>query len=165
MKRLIAISLAFLLILAGCSNSPPPVSWKDNPTTAVTVSEPPADRTWISPGKVMIANFYPGARAEYELSVHNGKDTKCQFQVKYRYPDHTGEDYEKPPAEAENWVIIADTTPVVMPRETLSILVALVLPDDAITPERWEFWISVIDTTQAGMVRTELCTRWLVTMR
>lgn len=30
---------------------------------------------------------------------------------------------------------------------------------------KWEFWLSVKDTTQTEMIQTELCSRWLVNMR
>lgn len=53
-----------------------------------------------------------------------------------------------------------------MPKETRDILVVLAMPKDAVVfAPKWEFWISVIDTTQKGMVQTELATRWLVSMR
>lgn len=44
----------------------------NSPTYIPIVGEPPVDRTWISPGKVSIANFYPGGQAEYPITVHNG---------------------------------------------------------------------------------------------
>lgn len=88
------------------------------------------------------------------------------YEVKYRHPDHVEEGYVKPTEEVKDWVIIADPTPVLMPRETRGILVVLAMPEDAaVFAFDWEFWISVKDTTQEGMVQTELCTRWLVTMR
>jgi len=37
--------------------------------------------------------------------------------------------------------------------------------DAAVFASKWEFWISVKDTTQKGMVVTELASRWLVVMR
>lgn len=127
---------------------------------------PPEDMTWISPGKVKVANFYPGARAEYPLLVHNGNDTTASFTVYYRYPDHVDSDYVKPSEEVQDWVIVADPTPVLMPRETREILIILDMPSNAeVFASNWEFWIGVMDTTQTGMVKTELCCRWLVSMR
>jgi len=138
----------------------------DTPSNVALLGEPPADKTWISPGKVNVGNFYPGARAEYPITIHNGKDTATKFSVTYRYPDHVGEDYLKPTPEVQNWVIIADSTPVLIPKETRGILVVLAMPEDAISPgQKWEFWVSVMDTTQTGIIKTELCTRWLVDMR
>lgn len=151
-----------LVPIDGNSTAPTPTNGASNSE----VEELLYDRTWISPGKVHVGNFYPGARAEWTLLVHNGKDVAASFAVSYRYPDHVGEDCVKPIEGVEDWVIIADPTPVLAPKETREILIVLAMPSDAaVFAPKWEFWISVIDTTQTGMVQTELCSRWLVTMR
>ncbi len=137
-----------------------------NQDEVILSQEPPINVTWISPGKVNIGNFYPGARAEYYISIHNGGNTPATFSVTYRYPDHVGEQYVKPPLEVQNWIIIADMTPVIAPKQTMDILIVLEMPEDAVIfAPKWEFWISVKDTTQSGMVQTELASRWLVSMR
>ncbi|MCJ7805209.1 hypothetical protein MUP46_01015 [Patescibacteria group bacterium] len=134
--------------------------------TSETSQEPPADRTWLSPGKVNISNYYPGARAEYNITVHNGNSLPAKFAVTYREPSYVAPGYEKPPVGAQDWVIVADPTPVLAPRETRDILVVLEMPKDVTNyPMKWEFWISVMDNSQAGTVTTELCSRWLVSMR
>ena len=182
---IIGLLLVGLLLACGCTpvtyDYPPPELPEDAPPgsipipeepassqegTVILPDEPPIDRTWISPGKVMVGNFYPGARAEWNLLVHNGKDTQASFVIAYRYPDHVGEGYVKPTTEVQDWVIIADPTPILMPKETREILIALEMPKDAISPGKlWEFWISVKDQTQTGMITTELCSRWCVSMR
>lgn len=180
MKKLIIGFLVIGLILASsctpayvppANNLPANTPSNDNGialpirSTVVLPGEPPTDRTWISPGKVEVGNFYPGARAEWNLLVHNGNDVSSSFAVTYRYPDHVGEAYAKPTNEVQDWVIIADAMPVLMPRETRNIMVVLAMPEEAtIFTPKWEFWISVKDITQTGMVQTELCSRWLVTM-
>ena len=148
----------------------PPIQTTPVPTepapNVVLPNEPPADRTWISPGKISINNYYPGGRAEYPISIHNGKDTVCSFAVTYRSPDRVAEGYSNPAPEAKDWILIADTTPILMPRETREVLVVLAMPQDVVVADKnWEFWISVKDTTQKGMIQTELCVRWLVSMR
>ena len=150
--------------------STPPVGGETNHEINGGVVLPPdalpEEITWISPGKVNVANFYPGARAEYPITIHNGSDYSCTFEVSYRYPDHVGDDYVKPSFAVQDWVIVADMSPVLMPGETKEILVILEMPSGAaVFAQEWEFWISVIDVTQAGMVRTELCCRWLISMR
>jgi len=160
--KLIGLLLIGILLLVGCSQADIPYT----PPVDNTNGQPPIDRIWISPAKVQIGNFYPGARAEWELSVHNGNDAAAQFAVDYREPDYTAVGYVKPPTEAESWVIIADSSPVLMPYETRDILIALDVPATAvITADRWEFWISVKDVTQGGTIQTELCSRWLVVMQ
>lgn len=164
MKKIILIGgLVLILILGGCTVQP---TGKQSGLKIVDPREPPVDQTWISPAKVTVGNFYPGARAECELQVHNGNDTQAAFSVSYRYPDNVGDGYVKPPVEAKDWVIVADDSPILAPKETRNILIALDLPKGTkIFGKSWEFWISVKDMSQIGMVQTELCARWLINMR
>ena len=194
-KLIIGLLVIGLLIAIGCTpvhttpvqNEPSPLVQEESepvipeeskevapPTTepssgevgVALLGEPPEDRTWISPGKVQVGNFHPGARAEWNLLVHNGKGAPAKFLVSYRYPDHVADGYAKPSLEVQNWVIIADPTPVIAPKETREILVVFEMPKDAVVfAPKWEFWISVKDTTQTGMVQTELCSRWLIQHR
>ena len=160
MKRLIGLIVIAGLLLSACVQPlPPPV---------VQTPEPPPelyDKIWISPGKIEVGNFYPGARAEYPLSIHNGKDEPAQFSVTYRIADNTAEGYVTAPGAAESWVIIADPAPVLAAKETRQVLIAVEMPKGAKSPPKWEFWIAVNDVTQTGMVQTELACRWLVEMR
>ncbi len=150
MKILLVSVISLSLLLTGC----------------VSEIKPPDNATWISPGKVMIANFYPGGKAEYPITIHNGKDTMASFDIHYRMPNRVKEDYLMPTPEVQDWIIIADSTPVLMPRETKDIIVTLDMPKEAISPgQKWEFWIGVKDTTQSGTVQTEMASRWLVSMR
>lgn len=140
----------------------------------VLPEEPPEDMTWISPGKVVIGNFHPGARAEWDITIHNGELEERSFEVMYRAPDRIKEGYWPPPEVAQDWVIIADPAPILASRETRDILIVLEMPVEAgdvdiesvdWVPPKWEFWISIRDVSQTGMVVTELCSRWLVAMR
>lgn len=126
--------------------------------------EPPEDMTWISPGVVEVSYFYPGARAEWPIRLHNGNDAPTTFSIKYKVPDRLREGYEMAPEAARNWVIITDPTPLLLPKETREILIVVELPGDAKVPPKWEFWIAVKDTSQTGFVQTELCSRWLISM-
>jgi len=164
LKLITPLLIIGVLLLTGCSLFIPADNIPTSNTT--TDGQPPVDRTWISPAKVQIGNFYPGARAEWELSVHNGNDATAEFAVVYREPDYVAEGYAEPPIEADSWVVIADSSPVLMPYETREILVALDIPANVvITADKWEFWISVKDITQGGTIQTELCSRWLVVMQ
>lgn len=138
----------------------------ENTPTTVLDNPPPENVTWISPGKVNVANFYPGARAEYPITIHNGNDVATEFLVSYRSPDNVATGYARPIVEVQDWVIIADMTPILAPHETREIMVALVMPNDAIVfAGKWEFWISVKDNSQTGTIKTELCLRWIIDMR
>ena len=172
MKKILLVLVGLILVLmTGCvtyPDDPPAIPQTPTFTNGAIQdagSQPPDDMNWISPGKVNVTNFYPGARAEYPVTVHNGNDTACSFAVGYRYPDHAGDDWMLPDIDVQDWVIVADATPLLAPKETRDILVTLKMPEDAdIFAPQWEFWISVMDMSQ-GMVKTELCVRWLVTMR
>jgi len=91
-KRLILTGL--LVLLTGCSNGytyegntttpaasvetkSPTTTKPSSPTTKLidTEKRPPETTTWISPGKVLIGNFYRGAEAEYPITIHNGGTT------------------------------------------------------------------------------------------
>lgn len=161
------LALACSLVLTGCGVNSAVVP---TPTPYTSGNEPPITQTWISPGKVQVGNFYPGARAEWPITIHNGNDYQATFEVKYRYPDKVADGYAYPTAEVQDWVIIADPTPVLAPYDqpgsTKEIMVVLAMPNDAVAPgQHWEFWISVKDATQAGLVTTELCSRWQIVMR
>ena len=174
MKKVLFVVIGLVLVLGLITSCVPP--YEETPVIPPTPvftngavqdsgNQPPDDMNWISPGKVNVANFYPGAKAEYPVTVHNGNDTTCNFAVSYRYPDHVDGDFVKPNTEAQDWVIVADMTPLLAPKETRDILITLEMPEDAVIfAPQWEFWVSVMDMSQ-GMVKTELCVRWLVTMR
>jgi hypothetical protein len=153
MKKLIGLLIvSTFLLLAGC-----PSSFK-----------PPAelnDKVWISPSKVEISNFHPGARAEYQMNIHNGNDKTATFSVTYRQASDPATGYVTAPDEVQDWVIIADPTPVLAAKETRQVLVAVEMPEDATAPPKWEFGIAVKDTSQTAMIQTELVSRWLVTMK
>jgi len=135
-KLKLLLLVGALLLLVGCAQSAtaPPV---DN---TVVDGTPPMDRTWISPAKVQIGNFYPGARAEWNLTIHNGNDVTAEFAVMYREPDYTAGGYLMPPEETvKDWVIIADPAPLLLPYETRDILVSVALPPTA-TDSEIHFW-------------------------
>lgn len=161
MKKLILLIAAVaVILLVGCPQPSSPVIEKPQPGPELY------DQVWISPSKVTVGKFYPGARAEYPLTIHNGNDYQAEFSITYRAPSEAAEDYVAAPDTAQDWVIIADSTPVVLaPKETKEVLIAVEMPEGAEAPKRWEFWVVVKDETQAGMVQTELACRWLVTMK
>ena len=157
MKNIIVLLIAVGLLLSGCGQ----------PSTEVQPLEPPPelyDKIWISPGKVEVGNFFPGARAEYPITIHNGNDEPTEFSITFQVPGSTAEGYEKAPSAVQDWIIIEDPAPVLEAKETREVLIAVVMPEDAEAPPKWEFWIAVKDVTQTGMVQTELACRWLVEM-
>jgi uncharacterized membrane protein len=155
-KKLIGLLIAIivvtgLLLVAGCGSSELLPELNDN--------------TWVSPSKVEMGNFTPGASAEYELNIHNGKDEPAEFSVTYRVPSSPASGFVTAPEEAQDWVTIADPSPVLEAKETRQVLIAVEIPEGATAPAKWEFWIVVKDVSQGGMVQTELASRWLITMK
>jgi len=162
----ILIVIGLLLVVVGCPPSYEPgglILPEDNEITegdgidatlpAVPIGAPPDDMNWISPGKVNVANYYPGAMgAKYPTTVHNGWDDSTGFTVTYRHPDHMGDGYSKPIDKVQEWIIVADMTPLLMPKETRDILITLDMPEDV---SKWA--VPVWNLTEAGKeVKLEL---------
>jgi hypothetical protein len=162
MKWLVTLIVVAGLLLVGCPQPTAPPTAETPPPTP-----PPElyDKTWISPGKVEVGNFYPGARAEYMISVHNGSDEPAEFSITFQIPGSPAEGFDPAPAEAESWITIEDPAPVLAAKATREVLIVLEMPDDAQAPPKWEFRIAAKDVTQTGMVQTELACRWLVVMK
>ena len=166
-KKLVlgVLSLCLLMCLA-CSTGTAIPTATPTPGPTMGANEPPITSTWLSPAKVIIGNFYPGARAEWDVTIHNGNNYEAQFEISYRVPDNVQEGYARPTVEVADWVIIVDTTPVLAAYQTKEIAVVLDMPGNAKSPgDDWEFWVSVKDKSQGGFVQTEICSRWLVNMR
>jgi hypothetical protein len=141
-KTLLIVSVFFVLLFVGCYYTPvenipediPQSNLNPAPTgnqVVTNTTPPPSNRTWISPGKVNISNYYLGARADYNITIHNGKPENIQFDVKFRTPDYVDAGYGIAPSIYKDWIIIADMTPVLASQETKDILVSVQMPVDA----------------------------------
>ena len=164
MKWLVVLIAVAGLLLVACPQ-PTATPTAETPTPSPTPPPELYDKTWISPAKVEVGNYFPGARAEYQISVHNGNDEPAEFSVSYRVSTNITEGYEPAPAGAEGWVTIEDPAPVLAAKATREVLIVLEMPEDAQAPPKWEFWIVAKDVTQTGMVHTELACRWLIEMK
>ena len=175
MKKLIVFMLVGLVCLVGCtpsgmqasppsSNSTPKVVFTETPKKiSIGLDAAPEDMTWMAPGKVHIKNLYTGAQAEWLITVHNGEQEARDFVVKPRIPDYTDEKYEEFTKEMLDWVSVSSPRVTLRARETLDILVTVTRPiRDEQAHQNFEVWISVMDDSQTSMVRTELCSRWLI---
>jgi len=150
-KKILIVSLILVLILTTG------LSCTSQQTTEL------ANKTWLSPGKIQVSNVLPGKRIKQSITIHNGSEDTTSFLVYYRIPDYVEGNFVAAPANAQDWIEIEETSPVLAPRETKEIQVILNLPKNIQTPERWEFWIGVKEA-QENMLTTELCSRWLITM-
>ena len=123
-----------------------------------------SDKTWLSPGKIQVNNVLPGNRIEQNITINNGSGVATTFLIYYRTPDYVEDNFVMAPVEAVNWVNISQASVLLAPREQKEIQIILDLPNDAQTPELWEFWIGV-KTKKENTLTSELCSRWLITMK
>lgn len=119
---------------------------------------------WLNPGTVEITNLYSGAKGEYYLQVHNPKTTTSSFSIYRKNPTSVREGFTRLPEQYYDWVIISTPT-IDIPAQSIStILITIKMPDkDKVTGKKYETWIGVMDNSQTGMVRTEICSRWMIT--
>lgn len=131
--------------------------------TTLLVEGPPG----ILPGRVYIKELVSGVVSQGTITICNNSNEPTSFSVKYRYPDYVlaADGYVKASTDVPNWISISDISPLVPAHSTRTITISILVPENAEVPgEKWEFWIGVIDQGQTGMVKAELCQRWLITM-
>lgn len=126
---------------------------------------PPVDINWLYPSSVDISNFHYGARAEYEIMVHNGSVDTVIFSLSVRPADTPSQGFEKAPFAFFDWVKVQPKEIRMAPKSTEKVLISLQMTSEYTVPSKWEFWLAVIDNSQVGMLRTELCERWRVSMK
>jgi len=118
---------------------------------------------WLYPGKVYIDNLFPDSQAESVLRIHNEKDMDNPFSVYLRVPDYTDPAYEKLPERFYKWIIIPDKIVTVGPGQIKDTLITVKMDkDDLAVGKKYEIWLAIMDESQTGMVKTELCSRWFI---
>lgn len=163
MRRIIGgiLSLILLVGMVGCSTSIPEVQPPKIPTDGtptIPTGNPPMGSTWISPGKVMVTNFHLGARAECAITIHSSPDKEgdTPFKVAYRGPDHVEVEYLRAPTEVvQDWVLVADTTPVLAPNATQDVLIALVMPENVEDSDAVVYQLTDIGTSYLNDCREQ----------
>lgn len=145
--------LAFIII--GCV----PVN-NDTPN----IEEPELKGIRITPGLVEVDNYYCGAIAEYYVEIENDTNREAVFVVSYRYPTRTKEGFSFPSDRFGGWLRIEKPVVIILPREKQEVLITLNIPEEEEVTEDFEFWVSVMEQGQ-GMIRTEMCQKWRVSMR
>jgi uncharacterized protein YceK len=166
MKITVAVLIMTILILTGCS---PVVEALSTPTGDIpSVSDPDTevrlmDVDWVTPAQIDIGNYFPGARAEFSLRIHNGGDEVGIYNVCYTEPIDTKAGYTMPPATASSWVTVPSVV-VVQPKETKEIPVILAVPKGTKISSDWEFQVSITRQGQ-GNIQVQYSTRWLIEMR
>ena len=157
------------------NNSATPVTLPANPAlTSVTgvtlpnatIPEVESKMTkimWINPGKVTIANLSPGAQAEWSIRIHNEHDESADYSVYVKTPDYTYKGFETLPKMFYRWITVSHKKLTIAPQSTGEDLITVKMDKADIAPGRnYEIWIGVLDLSQTGMIRTELCSRWFI---
>lgn len=122
--------------------------------------------TWVYPAVVDISNMYPGARAEYVISIHNGGDSSSEFLVYYENMTGPSGDYQLAPEIVASWISVSDTHPVIEPNGIVDVLVVLEIPKDAkLDTPKWGFLVIVSQANQEGMIKVRNSSKWLVGMK
>jgi hypothetical protein len=120
----------------------------------------------IDPGKVYIDNLYPGARAEFPITVYNQNDYEATFVVKARAPDYTAEDQGYDALPYLEWVTVNPERVTIGASDKDDVLVVVAMPKDAdYSGKESEVWISFMEEDTAGMIKIELCSRLFISTR
>ena len=156
MKYLVIILALVLISIVGC------VSSEDIERTNTQM---PDDVTWISPGKVEVSRFHPGAEADHLVSIHNGDTSDKEFKVFVQSPSRARDGYTPATPEMLSWAHIDSSVVSVTGCSTVDVPVTLLMPENTEAPDQWEFWVVCADNDPSGIIVTQLASRWLVEMR
>jgi hypothetical protein len=122
--------------------------------------------TWLNPGKVNIDGLYSGASGEYKIKIHNAKTIPITFSVYSREAATTTEGYTKLPPEFNRWISITPSS-ITIPAQSIGEVLVTVKVGlrDRVINKKYEFWIGVMEASQTGVIRSEICSRWMLTTR
>lgn len=120
----------------------------------------------IDPGKVYIDNLFPGARAEFSITVYNQNDYETTFVVKAREPDYTAEDKGYGVFPHLEWITVTPGRVIISASDTGDVLITVVMPEDAdYSGRKSELWISFTEEGTEGMIKIELASRIFISTR
>ena len=120
----------------------------------------------IDPGKVYIDNLYPGAEAEFPITIYNQNDYETTFVVKAREPDYTAEDKGYDALPYLEWVTVTPGRVIIGASDKDDVLVIVAMPEDAdYSGKQSEVWISFMEEGTEGMIKIELCSRIFISTR
>ena len=123
---------------------------------------PPLEDPWVMPAKAQLT-VGRGVPLTRELTIHNGSASGL-YTILLKTPDFVGDGYGLPPIGITPWVTIENGNPTLQPYETRQIRVTILIPSNAICPERFEIWLAVKNLTLKGMAQIEIVSRWQVSV-
>jgi len=120
----------------------------------------------IDPAKVYIDNLFPGAQAEFPITIYNQNDHEATFVVKPRGPDYTAEDKGYDALPYLEWVTVTPERVTIAASDTGDVVVVVAMPEDAdYSGKKSEVWISFMEEATEGMIKIELCSRIFISTR
>jgi len=118
----------------------------------------------IDPGKVFVDNLFPGAEADYKITIYNQNDYETTFALKVREPDYTETGYE--PLPYLDWVTVTPDWVTIGAMKQSEVLVVVNMPEDAVySGKKAETWISFMEQGTEGMIKIEIASRLLISTR
>ena len=112
-----------------------------------------------------IRGFVPSAKRIVKITYK----TISLFKAYYKEPSKTKAGFSYPSAVATEWVSFDTPEIQLRPMENGKVRVILTMPKQAVTADKWEFWVAVVERGmgQGNQIATEieLCSRIFVTMR
>ena len=120
----------------------------------------------IQPGKVYIDNLYPGAQAEFLITIYNQNDYESTFVVRARTPDYTAEDEGYGIFPHLEWITVTPERVIISAGDTGEVVITVDMPEDAdYGGRKSEVWISFNEEGAPGMVQIELASRLFISTR
>lgn len=120
----------------------------------------------INPGKVYIDNLYPGAQAEFPITVYNQNDYETTFVVRAREPDYTAEDEGYGVFPYLEWITVTPGRVIIGASDTGDVLITVAMPEDAdYSGKKSEVWISFMEEGTEGMIKIEIASRIFISTR
>jgi hypothetical protein len=118
----------------------------------------------IDPGKVFVDNLFPGAKADYKITIYNKNNYETAFVLKVRKPDYTETGYE--PLPYLDWVTITPDRITIGAMKQSDVTVTVSMPEDAVySGKKAETWISFMEQETEGTVKIEIASRLLISTR
>lgn len=185
MKRVILAMVLMAVMLVGCTSPTMPSSdaiTTPEPTPEPTPQVTPGDETYsdityvddsgvpeilegfgLYGSSVEFDGVYPGWSGTVPLTIINGMDRDRLFVVSIRTSPRVREGFEALPQEYFYWITISEPEVSIVKGEIHQIPITLTMPQDSsYTGKRAEVRILIEDTTQTGLVRIALETKWFI---
>lgn len=143
------------------------VDFRDKDKSKITIEATLVAQSYNPITKELIISGFPGESQNYfSVTYYHNQDGKFNIYYEKPSPMSTGFEYT---AEAQNWVKLPKFQVTVSPFMVRCAPVSLIIPEDAIVPNKFEFCIGVAEasssTGSGAQLLRGLQERWLVSCR